>query len=421
MVLSDGGAWFPAFCNANGLQNVLCHRHLLENLGARSLLATLVKPLLDADTSEGLAEAMEQLNIELEKVTRLTGFIYNRDPQNLERVGFTPNAEELQARWSLPARGNIERANNHSEGFHGKVNNKTSNIHTLGRRILIIAHLIEKSAKSFVRRIGGESVRKRMVELSAFSKGEPLENCRSWQARRHAALYGCEPFCVHTCCGLDRKNVVVRLDHHVPAELLEGPTTEIEGEAAQSGWNRYNQQETVHTLGHRPGLSSEIGNEGPAIEQLIMDISYLTRLGYAGAGRAMSLSFEILQASPSCYESGSPEYRAEVKCQIFSLLEDGDDINSLLIVRDHILCIRERTELLEEAVALSTELRQARLPVPHFTLLVQMLTEDTTISTLKCFKQLEERALAELDQYVQCHMLKKQAVESVIKLLADKT
>lgn len=127
--------------------------------------------------------------------------------------------------------------------------------------MLIISHLVEKSAKSFIRRVGGDAIRTRMVELSAIANGDTLESCHCYQARRHANLYGSAPFCVHTCSGLDRKNVVVKLDHHLPDELLEGPTTEIELEEAQSGWNKWNQEETVQTLGHRPSLSSDIGSE----------------------------------------------------------------------------------------------------------------------------------------------------------------
>lgn len=88
-------------------------------------------------------------------------------------------------------------------------------------------------------------------------------------------------------------------------------------------------------------------------------------------------------------------------------------------MRDHLLCIRERTELLAEAVALSTDLSAAGIRLPHFSFLLQVHHEETTVSTLKSFKDLEEGALEELQGLVRCKMLKK-AVEPVIELLADR-
>ena len=257
------------------------------------MVATLFKPLLEAQTSPELDEAIKQLETDLKvfareekigladvkKVGDLTGIKFNGNLKNLLAVGREDDYQNLRKKWSLPDRNNIERTTNHSEGLHGKINEAVKSRWTLARRVSVIITLITKSAGSFLKRLGGGAIHKRMRELYNAAKSDSItaaDECECWAARRNAALYGTDPFCVHTCKGKQTKKLPVALHYEVPDEMKFGETLPMNFIKAPTPWNKTNSPETRESRVSKPVAFQE-GAE-PALAQLISDVAYFKRI-----------------------------------------------------------------------------------------------------------------------------------------------
>lgn len=438
LVLSDGGSWFGKFCRENELPNVLCHRHLLESIGTHSIVCALLKPILDAYTEEMLEAAMLQLDADLkafarlgkvtpadvEKVSRLTGRVYNGQ---LDFTGETDDAGALRAKWSLPGRGGIERTNNHSEGFHGKVNRKTAGLRSLSRKMEVIIAMIEKSAKTFIERIEGGAARKRMYELALAAKDMPdvaaEEDCGCWQAHRNAQLFGTQRFCIHTCAGLSRDSCLVQLQHVTPDSLRSGGTPELQIEPAEGPWNGACEEETTQKPAAIPWKNCHV-SDGPAVAQLISDVAFLVNMGMAGAGRAVAMSFEYLRISVAEYESASCEFRARVKAKVFELVQEGDDdMQSLAIMRDHIMQLSTRSQDLEKLKSSLGSLLPLGVRVDEVVTLIRTIENggaDLPLATVKAFKSLEKAAIDKLKEMMGAGFFRDgQALAALKSLIQD--
>lgn len=136
--LGDQGSSIEAFVKNNSLEKYDCHRHIIEKVGANSILGCLVAKILRIPSELAyqternlLKEEIQRLVEDNPHITNLKGFeeilvmldlYYMKD---IRKIGDSPFPSDKK-RWALWLRGPVATASNHSEGTHGLINRKFS-------------------------------------------------------------------------------------------------------------------------------------------------------------------------------------------------------------------------------------------------------------------------------------------------------
>jgi ubiquitin C-terminal hydrolase len=143
-VLSDKGPGLGLFCRLYHLIQYFCHRHIIENWGAAGSLGMLAARVLRIVEKEDFLELRPQIVLEAEVLHR-RGHVTAQDLKNFRNWLYASPDDFADGMWHRVPEG-IARCSNHSERFHGVVNQaiKKDGCRTLANRLRVLEAEIQK-------------------------------------------------------------------------------------------------------------------------------------------------------------------------------------------------------------------------------------------------------------------------------------
>ena len=230
-ILSDMGDSIISFSKKHFMTNNFCHRHLIEHFGPKSGLGLIVIKILETRTLLEYMKIREELlgeieefekiqlkspscdQIQIEKIYQIK--IMLALPEDIENGKFDfdiIDSNYFYPKWANWERReyNIPRCSNHSEGFHGNINNTIpkKGIYSMKtgftKIIDFLMNYLENRKNNF-----GDSFRKRHIKIiekvrTILREGPDsylkcsCENCDCEEILYNRAIYGVDFPCEHT-------------------------------------------------------------------------------------------------------------------------------------------------------------------------------------------------------------------------------
>lgn len=165
-ILCDMGKGLDKALRLHQIQKKICHRHIIEAVGASSDPGIFVKRILEHSlTLEELTREVKIIESELEILTpdmNLNGYKILQKMMKLEEniptiVTDTASGKNIFAetsnysieKWALFHREKLGSCSNHVEGDHGKINRKIVGKHSFRKGLGIILLFIQERKKNF--------------------------------------------------------------------------------------------------------------------------------------------------------------------------------------------------------------------------------------------------------------------------------
>jgi hypothetical protein len=219
-VLSDQGSALHKFCVDNNILQFLCHRHLIELFGASTALGVLVGVVLREPTQDSYREhrpeyraiaqaLLDRHVITLEAYRKFLDFLSEKLPHGIwNRAGF-----------------GMSTCSNHTERFHGAVNQHLKPCETLPERLAVIRDPMIQKLVDF-----GDHRYDKVMGILAPLKGIPAPQrpvCFEPECIHYVQLMQCRfgvmPFpCKHTLNGWHAQMVMA-----FPARPIDLPAESI--------------------------------------------------------------------------------------------------------------------------------------------------------------------------------------------------
>lgn len=235
VVLSDLGSPIKKFCKLHSNIQYFCHRHIIQIFGPKSSLGIWVARLLRCKTYLIYKQEKEFILVEMdeykkdpnsplfddtdqdnEKKQKLKDFeIMLKDIDEVERM---PNKEEIKksdyyiANWAIWIRSDhhVARCSNHSEGFHGNINQKLpdSGTHSFKTGFTTIVNYLLNYINNYSDICGNsfQNKHQKMIQkvIQILSKRPDnylkcsKENCDCGEDDFVESIYGVKLPCIHT-------------------------------------------------------------------------------------------------------------------------------------------------------------------------------------------------------------------------------
>lgn len=251
-VLSDMGSGIQKFCRKRELTQFYCHRHILERLGSKTIIAKLFRHLLTMLTIDDINRYLPQFLVDviffasagqvtqngLEQIERLVGVHFERGANNTLTGRYTVINEHARVCWQICSRGGVSRCTNHVEPFHHHLNANQRPNTSFSTKVLSITRMVTANAREFNRKLEN-MVAAKQRELASEVKGTTRQEgqdpeshviCLCPENARNQLMYQTvDGFCRHTAL---RKRVEhdKSLELEIPEEFDKTPVDIVQAE-----------------------------------------------------------------------------------------------------------------------------------------------------------------------------------------------
>jgi ribosomal protein L37AE/L43A len=165
------GTAIAKFCRDNGLQQFLCFFHIFRNYGANGASLYLIRDACYTRSEEEWLKKRDPLKAQVLELAE-AGVITNAD-KILEFIGYDQQTGEWgEFDQALYKRHGVPTCNNHSEGFHGRVNREVTMRMPLLDRMDVVMKTAEKEVESYSDACYQKAVRKKMQTIVDVTSNE---------------------------------------------------------------------------------------------------------------------------------------------------------------------------------------------------------------------------------------------------------
>ena len=338
-VLSDMGSGIQKFCRKRELTQFYCHRHILERLGSKTIIAKLFRHLLTMLTIDDINRYLPQFLMDvmffavagqvtqngLEQIERLVGVHFERGENNMLTGRYVVVNENARVCWQLCSRGGVSRCTNHVEPFHHHLNANQRPNTNFPTKVLSITRMVTANAREFNRKLENMVAAKQRELASEVEQTAPKEEqgpehviCQCPENSRNRLMYQTtDGFCRHTVL-YNRVEHDKSLELEIPDEFDKTPVDVVQAD-------KIIQVGETDEQAKPPAFVEEdtVLPQGELIPDIIRSLSLLLELDQATTAAYLMRFCEQFHIGTDMIKSLPPFEVSKLKYNILHWMETG--------------------------------------------------------------------------------------------------